>query len=185
MLALLLGAGCTSTSSSISSSSPSGAAVPSQDTRSAGTSSINVGGVTVTADAGAGPGPACLPAQVATRVQALLTAFNSGDQPAFSAFFDRSLSFSEPNPLPPTYFNDYLGPQGLADYLVARHAKHESRRLVSLQVSYGGQGDRDRVDFGYNIQRTADDTNDLAPGKGLMSCANGMISVWQMGSSRP
>lgn len=33
------------------------------------------------------------------------------------------------------------------------------------------------------IRRAGDDTNELAPGKGAMSCATGTISVWNMGPS--
>lgn len=145
--------------------------------------SIRVGTAVVTVSPSSTPGPGCSPEQVAKRIQGFLAAFNAGDQTALAATFDRSLNFSEPNPLPPTLFTAY-GAQQLLDYFAGRHAQHESRQLVTLQLSYGAQGDRDRIDFGYDIQRTADDTNDLAPGKGQMSCATGTMSVWQMGSSR-
>lgn len=145
------------------------------------TTTIRVGATVVSfgADA-ADAGSRCVPEQVATRVQRFLAAFSTGDTVTFAEFVSSSLIFSEPNP-PPRGFFVSSGPQALMDYVTERHAKHEIRELITIDLSYGSQGDQDRVDFGLKLSRTADDLTVVVHGKGLLSCATGKLSVWNLG----
>jgi len=171
---LLIACACSQVGSDVPGSTAGASGAP---------TTFRVGVTTVTVTAGFTPGAGCSATQVTSQLQDFLSAFNAGDETVLPSFFGRSLTFSEGGGTGSQggFFLLTGGTPQLLGYFASLHAKHESRRLVNLQLtSYQSQGDR--IDFGYDIQRTGDAINDLAPGKGSMTCATRTIDVWNMGS---
>lgn len=119
----------------------------------------------------------CSPADVANVIQSFLAAFNKADEAAMAKVVD-AIQFSAPNP-PPQGFVSVGSRAELMVYVAARRAKHELQTLIHLDMAYAA--DRDRVDFGYQIQRDADDLHERVDGKGYLRCTTRQIYVWNMG----
>lgn len=143
---------------------------------------LRVGGAEIFVRAGSAAAPdGCSPSDVANIVQSFLAAFNEADEAAMAKVVD-AIGFSAPNP-PPQGFVVVGSLRELMAYVSVRHARHEVQKLLDLEMAYATDGDR--VDFGYHIERNADDLHERVTGKGYLRCATGLIYVWNMGGPTP
>ncbi len=143
---------------------------------------LRVRGAEIVVRAGSAAAPdGCSPADVANIVQSFLVAFNDADEAAMAKVVN-AIAFSAPNP-PPQGFVVVGSRRDLMAYVSVRHARHGVQKLLDLDMAYATDGDR--VDFGYHVERNADDLHERVPGKGYLRCATRLIYVWNIGGPTP
>jgi hypothetical protein len=134
----------------------------------------------------------CGPQEIIEFVNRFIAAYNSGDVDGLDQFFDAYFNWYTDGVAqgqrfdPATFFRTSRRDE-LAEYITLRHAQGDRLRL--LEISVAGPGWHDGMDVTFTLAREADDlpttANRLirvARGKGMVTCPEKRIYVWNMGT---